>query len=130
LLDEQALRMNLSDNGVIAYGTPAGNLWLAKHLASLPIRIEPNRIVAGLEHTGTDLRFMSAWPNPQNPQKALFVFTAQQAKDIVGMDEVYRKVMADFVVARGTDLLDADTYSKPDGGWQLPTIIEAVLEAR
>jgi hypothetical protein len=129
LSDEQALQRDLSSNSILTYGTPIGNLWLIRNLALLPVRIESGRIVADKEYPGTNLRFISAWPNPQNPRMGLVVYTAQQAKDIVGISHVLYG-QRDYVVAQDTTILKADNYSKQDGRWQFPTVIDAIMENR
>ncbi|MCK4421355.1 DUF4932 domain-containing protein [candidate division WOR-3 bacterium] len=116
LTDEQALKRDLSANAIIVYGTITGNLWLAQHIDELPVRIESNQIVADTIYPGTHLRFITAWPNPQNFQKGLEIYTAQQAEDIIGINSVFHGP-TDYVVARGREILREANYNKQNGRW-------------
>lgn len=116
ITDQEALQRGLSSNSLIVYGSPTGNLWLAKHLPQLPLRIETERIVADAEYQGTNLRFITAWPNPQNPKKGVVIYTAQRAEDVVDINAVFHGP-TDYVVARGTEVLKAAHYTKTDGRW-------------
>jgi hypothetical protein len=116
LPDEEALKKDLSSNALIVYGTPTGNRWLAQHLAELPVRIESNQIVADTIYPGTHLRFLSAWPNPQNPKKGVVIYTAQQANDIIGINHVFHGP-TDYVVASDSVVLKAANYKKQNERW-------------
>ncbi len=118
LTDEDALKRDLSSNALFVYGTPTGNHWLAQFWDELPLRIEPNKIVAREVHTGTDLRCITAWPNPQNPQRGVAIYTAQRAEDIVGINKVFHGP-TDYVIARDTEVLENDFYDMRDGQWSL-----------
>jgi len=72
--------------------------------------------VADKVYQGTDLRFISAWPNPQNPKRGILIYTAQQAGDIVGINSVFHGP-TDYVVARGTTVLKAYNYKKNKDNW-------------
>jgi len=118
LTDREALEKDLSARTVVAYGTPQGNLWIARVMAGVPVKIESDRIVADSVHMGRALRFITAWPNPQNPVKAVVIYTAQRVEDIVGINSVFHGP-TDFVVAKGTEVLQAADYQKSDGTWGL-----------
>jgi hypothetical protein len=114
--DDEALKQDFSGKSVIAYGTMTGNSWIAGLSAELPFKIEADRIVADKEYTGGHLRFITAWPNPKNPQKGILIYTAQQAADVVGINGVFHGP-TDFVVAKGNEVLQAGDYVKHDGKW-------------
>ncbi|MCJ7459755.1 MAG: DUF4932 domain-containing protein [candidate division Zixibacteria bacterium] len=116
LTDAEALSRDLSKNSLIIYGTARGNLWLAQHLNEFPLRIEPDKIVTDSVYYGTDLRFITAWPNPQNPQKGMVIYTAQKAEDIVGINGVFHGG-TDYVIAKGTEILKQGNYKKDKGLW-------------
>ena len=117
LTDAEALTKDLSKNSLIVYGTARGNLWLAQHLNEFPLRIEPDKIVTDSVYYGTDLRFITAWTNPQNPQKGMVIYTAQRAEDIVGINGVFHGG-TDYVIARGTEVLKQRNYKKEKEGWR------------
>ncbi len=116
ITDQEALQRDLSSNSLIVYGSPTGNLWLAKHLPQLPVRIEAERILADAEYQGTNLRFITAWPNPQNPKKGVVMYTAQRAEDVLDINAVFHGP-TDYVVARDEEVLQAGYYVKTDGRW-------------
>jgi hypothetical protein len=114
--DTAALKMDLSANSIVVYGTAKGNLWLARLMPKLPVRVEPDRIVANGSYYGTDLRFISAWPNPQNHSKGVAIYTAQQTRDIIGINGVFHGP-TDYVIARDTLVLQAGPYAKKGAEW-------------
>ena len=116
ITDAEAIKRDLSGNSLILYGTMSGNLWLKENVPKFPFTIEANRIVADKVYQGTDLRFISAWPNPQNPKRGILIYTAQQAGDIVGINSVFHGP-TDYVVARGTTVLKAYNYKKNKDNW-------------
>ncbi len=85
-------------------------------MPKLPVRIEPDRIVADSVHSGTNLRLVMAWPNPQNQSKGVAIYTAQQAGDIIGINGVFHGP-TDFVVANDLDVLKAGYYMKKSAAW-------------
>lgn len=89
LLDKEALKADLSGYAIVVYGTPKGNLWLSKYMDKFPFQIKSDRIIADTVYFGTGLRFITAWPNPYNPNEGLLIYTAQQAKDIVEINSVF-----------------------------------------
>jgi hypothetical protein len=120
LTDREALERDLSAVSVVAYGTPEGNLWTARVLATMPVKFIDDRIETDITLPGGDLRLISAWPNPQNPEKAVVIYTAQRARDVVGINSVFHGP-TDFVVARGSEVLQSADYLKKDDTWSLPT---------
>ncbi len=117
LTDTEALRRDLSGNDLMVYGTLTGNLWLKERLGETPFVVEIDRIVADKAYEGNNLRFITAWPNPDNPQRGMVVYTAQRAEDIVDINTVFHGPK-DFVVARGQTILGEGYYQKMiDGLW-------------
>jgi hypothetical protein len=117
--DVEALRTDLSQSSVSVYGTPQGNLWLARYIAALPVVIEPNHITADRVYEGSDLRFISAWPHPQNPSLGMVIYSAQRAEDVIGINRVFHGP-TDYVVARGQTVIHSANYVKKKGRWTLP----------
>jgi hypothetical protein len=116
MTDQEALGKDLSDSLLLVYGTVRGNLWLAQHLAELPVRIQSDKIVADTAYPGTHLRFITGWPNPQNPKKGVVIYTAQRAEDIVGINGVFHGP-TDYVIARDTVIVKRGNYNKKTGKW-------------
>jgi hypothetical protein len=116
MTDAEALQADLSGSSLRVYGTPKGNLWLAKYIAALPVTIEPNGITADRLYKGSDLRFISAWPNPQNPQKGMVIYTAQHAEDIIGINAVTHGP-TDYLVVWGQTIIRAADYINKEARW-------------
>lgn len=116
LTDVDALSQDLSKNSLIIYGTFRGNLWLVQHQNEFPLRIEQDKIVTDSVYYGTELRFITAWPNPQNPKKGVVIYTAQKAEDVIGINGVFHGV-TDYVIARGSEVLKQGNYRKEKRGW-------------
>ena len=104
LTDTEALEQDLSAESIVVYGTPQGNLWLAKLMEALPVRIEPEKIESDRTYTGTQLRLITVWPNPGNPQKGVLIYTAQRADDVPGMNGVFHGP-TDWVIALGAPVV-------------------------
>lgn len=116
LTDDEALVQSMMGKNIFAYGTPEGNTWLAEHFASLPFHIDPNQIIAGEVIEGSDLRLIAVWDNPDDPNKGLVVYTAQQTKDVVGIHSVFHGP-TQFVIAREQQILRQGYYIPTDDGW-------------
>lgn len=115
--DREALQRDLSEKAIVVYGTPAGNLWLAKHIATLPVKIEPDRIIADSVYGGDHLRLITAWPNPGDAARGVLIYTAQRAEDVPGMNSVVHGG-TDWVIASGTEVLSDGFYEKGKDGWR------------
>lgn len=113
--DKEALEQDLSDKNIYVYGTPNGNLWLKKHIDKLPVTIDSNKIIAEKTYEGTNLRYITAWPNFENKEKGIAIYTAQNAKDIIGICNVYHGP-TDYVIA-DKEALNSGDYYKEGAKW-------------
>jgi peptidase S41-like protein len=118
LEDTAALKEDLSRYTIITYGTLSGNLWVRQNLKGLPVAITKDKIVTDREFAGTNLRFITLWFNPANPVKPWIIYTAQDEKDVAGINGVFHG-SAQFHVAMGTDLLQSGYYSRKSGAWMV-----------
>ncbi len=117
LTDIEALKNDLSTKSILAYGTIEGNLWLKEHSSLFPFLIKRDKIIADKTYHGEDLRHISALPNPYNEKRALVIYTAQQAEDIVGINKVYHGP-TDYVVASGEEVLQSADYGVKEEQWE------------
>ncbi len=129
ITDSEALKRDLGSNSVLVYGTVRGNLWLARHIDEVPVIVEPNRIVSDREYEGTDLRFITAWPNPDDPSCGVLIYTAQRAQDVVNINAVTHGE-TDYVIAQGETILGTGSYIKNKGQWAIrpPLDLDDALE--
>jgi len=118
ITDTEALERDLDSNSVLVYGTVRGNLWLARHIDKIPVTIEPGSIVSDRKYEGTDLRFITAWPNPDNPRRGVLIYTAQRAQDVAGINAVTHGV-TDYVIAQDKTILGTGSYMKSKGKWAI-----------
>lgn len=116
ITDTTALKSDLSNKNIIVYGTPKGNLWLDKFIDYLPITIENDKIIADKEYQGSNLRLITIWLNPLNKNKKLLIYTAQQDKDVSGINTVFHGP-TQYVIASGKNILQASYYSNKEGIW-------------
>jgi len=112
--DADALKKDLSNYFIIAYGTINGNLWLDHYKNVFPVQINADNIMADKEYIGTDLSFISALPNPQNYKNPLLVYTAQKSEDIL------HRILhgpTDYVIAKDIKELHSGNYDKNKDKW-------------
>ncbi len=67
-------------------------------------------------YEGTDLEFISALPNPQNTKRPLIVYTAQNAEDLLKINEIFHGP-TDYILAKDEEELCSGYYYKKDGVW-------------
>jgi hypothetical protein len=116
ITDEEALKWDLSNHSVVMYGTAEGNLLLAKYIGDLPVIIGNDKIVADRAYEGEHLRFITAWPNPQNTKRGFLIYTAQQAEDIPEVNSVFHGP-TDYVIAKELKILKSGDYEKTGTTW-------------
>jgi hypothetical protein len=113
LTDEEALARNLSEFSIMAYGTLAGNKWLARYKDQIPA-------LALLENSKEEqpLRLIAAFPNPQNPKLGAVAYTATSAAAVTDINGVNASTTT-WVLAHGTTVLSSGDYVQRDGHWVL-----------
>ena len=89
---------------------------MAKYIGELPVVIEEERIIANKIYPGLNLRFISSWLNPFNPEKGMVIYAAQRAEDIVGINSVFHGP-TDYVVVQGRGILHDGDYDKTSKKW-------------
>lgn len=82
LADTTALKTDLSEYGIFAFGTIESNLFLKQYASTFPFIIENQTIYADGEYTDIEIKFVSCVPNPHNPKKGMLIFTALSNKAI------------------------------------------------
>ena len=89
LEDTIALKTDLSECGIMAYGTIESNLFLKHHASIFPFRIENQTIYADKEYMDKDMKFITCVPNPLNPLKGMSIHTALSNRAIQGINEAF-----------------------------------------
>jgi hypothetical protein len=129
LTDKEALEKDLSKNSVVAYGTTNGNLFIAKYINEIPIKVESDKITADKVYKGTNLRFITTWPNPSNPERGMVFYTAQQSEDVLNINSVFHGP-TDYVIAKATRILKSGNYTKKNGTWSLTTDVDTGTKSK
>jgi hypothetical protein len=80
-------------------------------MEQIPVKIETDKIIADSVYLGNDLRYITAWPNPQNHKVGVIIYTAQRAEDIVEINSVFHGP-TDFVVAQGKNVIKSANYKR------------------
>jgi hypothetical protein len=88
IADTAALKTDLSEYGIIVYGTIESNLLLKQHSISLPFRLDNQTIYMDKEFAGKNIKLITCVPNPFNPKKGMVIYTAHSNKDIKDINSV------------------------------------------
>ena len=118
LKDADALKLDASKYSFVAYGTPEGNSFIKKHMEAIPVKFGSNEIELKEKHSGKNLRFITCWPNPANTEKAVVIYTALNAADVVNINNIFHGP-TDYVAADGENILKSSNYKKAGGEWKL-----------
>ncbi len=116
--DEEALKKDIANNSIIIFGTPEGNLWLAKNLKNMPVKFSERSITLKDKYEGDNLRFITAWPNPANPKRGVVIYTALKAENVININSVMHGP-TDYVVAAGEKVLANGNYEKNGKEWSV-----------
>jgi len=117
LADTTALKTDLSDYGISAYGTIESNLFLKQYAHLLPFKIENETIYADKEYTDPNLRLMFCVPNPQNSETGMIVFTA--ISNNAYQNPVRISMDSDYLLFLDGENILSKGFFKKDGKWKL-----------
>ncbi|HOT74529.1 MAG TPA: DUF4932 domain-containing protein, partial [Candidatus Wallbacteria bacterium] len=118
LKGSEALKLDASKHSFVAYGTKEGNSFIKKHMEAIPVKLDSNEIELKEKIAGANLRFITCWPNPADSARAIIIYTAVKAEDIVGINSVFHGP-TDYVAADGEKILKSGNYKKAGGKWTL-----------
>jgi len=112
LADTVALKTDLSEYGIVAYGTIESNLFLKQYAPTYPFRVENQVIHANREYADKDIKFISCVPNPHNPNKGMSIYTALSNKNIQGINDVFHGGEDYILFLNRETILDRGFYKK------------------
>jgi len=118
--DKKALEMDLSDYGLIVFGTIDGNLWLKKYREQFTFKLKDDKIILDREFKFINLALITTWYNPQNPENGVIIYTALRANNIININGIFHGP-TDFVVGMGNAAIYAADYCKNNGKWTFKT---------
>ena len=93
-----------------------GNLWLKKYTKILPFSMFPDKLVADREYPGTEIRFKTTWPNPENPERGMLILTAQNTFNLLRCGDV-GSGSTDYTVIDGWKVIKYGYYKKEGKKW-------------
>jgi hypothetical protein len=110
--DSTAVTQELSDFGLLVYGTITTNLYLTKYKSLLTFKLENNLIIFGdCTYRDENTRLITCLPNPQNNKKGMVIYTALTNKKIIGINEVFHGP-EDYVIST------SGNYDKSETRWK------------
>lgn len=112
--DTVALKSDLSDCGLIVYGTIQSNLFLKKQESQLPFKIKDNTIIADRVYSESGIRFITCLPNPQNEKLGMVIYTAISDKDIPDINNVFHGPEDYILFVSRNQVLKKGFYKKTD----------------
>ena len=123
IADTTALKTDISEYGIMAFGTIESNLFLKRYASTFPFRIENQMIYAEKEYTDKDIKFITCVPNPLNPEKGMSIFTALSNKALQGMSDIFYKdvfqiLSYDYVLFLNSDTVISSGFYKKAEEWR------------
>ena len=116
LADTTALKTDLSDYGISAYGTIESNLFLKHYASTFPFKIENQTIYADKEYTDPNIRLFSCLPNPYNSETGMFICTA--ISNNVFQNSVFISADVDYILLVDSENVLSRGFYKKDGKWE------------
>ena len=105
----------------VIYGTPESNEYLKALLKYLPIKVSKGDVHLGArQYRGSDLRLVTAIPNPYNPTLPLRIVTGT-SDDVVLSELTMPHTQTDFVIYKaGKRFQQGDFLFDEKGAWRVP----------
>lgn len=108
--DTTALKMDLSDYSIMAYGTIQSNLYLSKYKETFPFRITDDAIYTDKKYEGRNLRLITCLPNPVNSKKGMMINTSNNNSNIKGVVNPFND---DYIIFENIEnILQQGLYKK------------------
>lgn len=117
----QAAAMDPAQTVFLIYGTPESNAYLKALLSYLPIKVSRGDLHLGArQYKGSDLRLVTAIPNPYNPTLPIRIITGT-SEEVVLSELGMLDTQSDFVVYRAGKLYQQGDYLFDEkGAWRVP----------
>lgn len=116
LADTVALKTDLSECAIMAYGTIESNLFLKQYASSFPFKIENQTIYVNKEYTDKELKLITCVPNPLNPKKGMSIYTALSNREIQGINNVNHG-SEDYILFLNRETVISRGFYNKDGKW-------------
>ena len=117
LADTTALKTDLSEYGILSYGTIESNLFSKQYAFSFPFRIENQTIYADKEYTDKNIKLISCVPNPHNPKKGMSIYTALSNREIQNINNVFHGGEDYILFLNRETVINKGFYNKDNEKW-------------
>ena len=122
LADTAALKADLSEHAIMAYGTIESNLFLKRYASTFPFRIENQTIYTDKEFTDKNLKFISCVLNPLNPMKGMSIHTALSNRVLQGINDAFIEgdfpfLSTDYVLYENREAVIRKGFYKKNEKW-------------
>lgn len=115
LADTTALKTDLSDEWIMAYGSIESNLFLQAHKKSFPFSFSNDTLITNQKFIGENLRMITCVPNPANPRRGLLINTAVNNRNLKA---VMIPAKADYLVFEEIDsILQQGFFNHENPQW-------------
>ena len=112
LADSIAIKTDLSDFGLMIYGTISSNLFLAKYKSTLPVRLDNDKLIFETNtYMDKNIKLITCFPNPQNINKGMVIYTALDNSKIIGINNIFHGP-EDYVIST------SGNFDKSGTNWQ------------
>jgi hypothetical protein len=116
LADTTALKTDLSDYGIRAYGTIESNLFLKQYAHLFPFKIENGTIYADKEYTDPNIRLFTCFPNPYNSETGMLICTGISNNAYQNSVSISGDV--DYILLLDSETVLSKGVFKKDGKWE------------
>ncbi|HLN73649.1 MAG: hypothetical protein ACM3O8_00190 [Methylococcaceae bacterium] len=130
ITDKEALKEDLSNLNIHAFGTVEGNLWISqfmKNAKDFPVKITSDSIVAEETYVGNDYMVTALWVNPSNYKHSLTLYIPQ---NLQCAKSAYRDNSNQYTIwQKGKKVKDACFHLR-NGKWIFSDQRDSMLEFR
>ena len=117
LADTTALKTDLSEYGILVYGTIESNLFLKRYASTFPFKIENQTIYADKEYTDKNVKFITCVPNPLNNKKGMAIYTALSNEAIQDINSVNHG-QEDYILFLNRETVINRGFYKKEDKWK------------
>ncbi|MBV6647804.1 MAG: DUF4932 domain-containing protein [Cyclobacteriaceae bacterium] len=119
IADTLALKSDLSNFNLFVIGSFDGNEFIRQHINDLPIQMDSAKLIAGKTYHGDGYAYLTGWVHPNNPDKVVTYYIAQNPKDLLNFKWV-RRGSTDFHILKNLVTIRADEYRRNMRIWVFP----------
>lgn len=130
ITDKEALKEDLSNINIHAFGTVEGNLWISQFIRNakdFPVKITPDSIVAEETYAGNDYMLTALWVNPYNCKYSLTLYIPQ---NLEYAKSAYRDNSMQYTIWQKGQKVKDSYYHLRNDKWQFSKHEDSLLVFR